>query len=390
MNQSNYDEQNRFKTSFHAAYAAPTPHRYLHNMTAVDYRMADYMNPFLTAVVDASVSPPQQRPVRILDLGCSYGVSGALLKTGCAYQELAKFFRYETSSEYSSCVTESKRWLESRVAREDVEVVGFDSSAEAIRFATASRMIDKGITRNLEENESELTEDERSLIRQCDVLLSTGVIGYVTEKTVNPILDEFGHDVRGPLGAVAIMSVLELFDPKPIAESFAEHGYRFGQLQIRMPQRRFADEKEREGMLEALRDRGKPTAVQDSEDQMFANLYVAARPQSFEVLSKRMSEVAEALPFDSRGCGQSIKHDRRIQSSNRPAEPKPRINSHPSRMAIQRYRPPSAVCGSEKIGRAKRPTGVSLPGSNKRQNVEGSHKNSHTFGSHYDTNAKNP
>ena len=215
MNQSNYDEQNRVKASFYAAYTSLTPHRYLHNMTAVDYRMADYMNPFLTAVVDASVSPPPQRPVRILDLGCSYGMSGALLKTDCSYQELAKFFRYETSSEYSSCVTESKRWLELHVAREDVEVVGFDSSAEAIRFATASRMIDKGITRNLEENESELTEDERSLIRQCDVLLSTGVIGYVTEKTVSPILDEFGHDVRGPLGAVAICRCLNSLTRNP-------------------------------------------------------------------------------------------------------------------------------------------------------------------------------
>ena len=300
MNQSNYDEQNRVKASFYATYAALTPHQYLHNMTAVDYRMADYMNPFLTAVVDASVSPSPQRPVRILDLGCSYGVSGALLKTDCSYQELAKFFRYETSSEYSSCVTESRRWLESHVAREDVEVVGFDSSAAAVRFATASRMIDKGITRNLEENESELTEDERSLIRQCDVLLSTGVIGYVTAKTVSPILDAFGHDARGPLGAVAIMSVLELFDPEPIAASFAEHGYRFGQLPIRIPQRRFADTEERERVLEALRDRGEPTAVQDPEDQMFARLCVAARPQSFEVLSKRMNEVAEALPAEVR------------------------------------------------------------------------------------------
>ena len=130
MNQSNYDEQNRIKASFYAAYTALTPHRYLHNMTAVDYRMADYMNPFLTAVVDASVSPPPQRPVRILDLGCSYGVSGALLKTNCSYQELANFFRYETSSEYSSCVTESKRWLESHVARE----------------CTASGFLDSGLT----------------------------------------------------------------------------------------------------------------------------------------------------------------------------------------------------------------------------------------------------
>jgi carnitine O-acetyltransferase len=296
MNQNTYDEQNRVKASFDAAYTSQTPHQYLYNMTAVDYRMADYMNPFLNAAVDASVSPPPKRPVRILDLGCSYGVSGALLKTDCSYQELAQFFQDETSLEYSSCVIESKRWLESHVGREDVEVVGFDSSAAAIRFATAARMIDKGITRNLEEHESELTEDERSLIRQCDVLLSTGVIGYVTEKTVGPILDEFGHDVRGPLGAVAIMSVLELFDPEPIAESFAEHGYRFGQLPIRIPQRRFVDEEEREGVLEERRDRGGPAAVQDSGDQMFASLCVAAHPQWFEVFAKRMNEVAEVLP----------------------------------------------------------------------------------------------
>jgi hypothetical protein len=301
MNQSNYDQQNLVKASFDATYAAQTPHQYLHNMTAVDYRMADYMNPFLAAVVDIAMSPAApQCPVRILDLGCSYGVSGALLKTDCSYQELANFILCETSREYASCVTDSKRWLGSHVVREDVEVVGFDSSAEAVRFATASRMIDKGITRNLEENESELTDDERSLIRQCDVLLSTGVIGYVTEKTINPILDEFCCDARGGLGGVAIVSVLELFDQEPIAECFAEHGYRFGEIPIRIPQRRFADAEEREGVLETLRDRGESTAVQDSEEQMFASLCVAARPQSFEVLSKRMSEVAEELPAEVR------------------------------------------------------------------------------------------
>ena len=301
MNQSDYDEQNRVKASFDAAYSAPTPHRYLHNMTAVDYRMADYMNPFLSAIVDASVTPAG--PVRVLDLGCSYGVSGALLRTDCSYQELAKFFRHEASSEYSSCVVESKRWLESHAARVDVEVVGFDSSVEAIRFAAASRMIDEGIARNLEENESELTEDERSLIRQCDVLLSTGVIGYVTDKTVSPILDEFGHDARGALGPVAVMSVLELFDPEPIAESFAEHGYRFGQLPVRLPQRRSADEEEREGVLETLRDRGQRTATQESENRMFASLCVAAQPESFDVFAQQMIEVSEALPPEARvGC----------------------------------------------------------------------------------------
>ena len=293
MDQSDYEEQNRVKASFNAAYSAATPHRYLHNMTAVDYRMADYMNPFLAAVVDASVTPTE--PVRVLDLGCSYGVSGALLKTDCSYQELAEFFRHEASSEYSSCVAGSRRWLESHAARADVEVVGFDSSAEAVRFAKASGMIDEGIACNLEESKSDLTQDERSLLRQCDVLLSTGVIGYVTDKTVSPILDEFGHDANGALGPIAVMSVLELFAPETIADSFAEHGYRFGQLPVRMPQRRFANEEEREGVLETLRDRGESTAVQESEDRMFASLCVAAHPESFDVLTQQVTEVAEAL-----------------------------------------------------------------------------------------------
>ena len=301
MTQADYEEQNRVKASFDAAYTSPTPHRYLRNMAAVDYRMADYMNPFVSAVVDASAVSAE--PVRVLDLGCSYGVSGALLKTDCSYQELAEFFRHEASPEYSSCVVESKRWLESHAARKDVEVVGFDSSVEAIRFATASRMIDEGIARNLEGNESDLAEDERSLIRRCDVLLSTGVIGYVTDKTVNPILDEFGHDGCGALGPVAVMSVLELFDPEPIAESFAEHGYRFGQLPVRLPQRRFVDEEERESVLKTLRDRGQRTATQESEDRMFASLCVAAQPESFDVLAKQMTEVDEALPPEVRvGC----------------------------------------------------------------------------------------
>ena len=132
MSQGDYDEENRVKASFDAAYTAPTPHQYLHNMTAVDYRMADYMNPLVSAVVDASLTT--QEPARVLDLGCSYGISGALLKADCSYQELVEFFRHVASSEYVACVGEAKRWLESHALREDVEVVGVDKTEEAISW----------------------------------------------------------------------------------------------------------------------------------------------------------------------------------------------------------------------------------------------------------------
>ena len=294
MIRTDYDQQNRAKASFDAAYSAQTPHRYLQNMTTVDYRMADSMNPYLSAIVDASMPP--QEPVKVLDIGCSYGMSGALLKTDCTYRDLAEFYRQEASSEYAACVVESQRWLASHGMRGDVEVVGFDSSQEAVKFAAAAHMIDDGIALNLEDEKSELTHDEAHLIQECDVLLSTGAIGYVTDKTVNPILDEFGTNASGSLGPVAVMSVLELFDPAPIAEAFTGHGYRFGHLPVRMPQRRFVDEEEREGVIEALQQRGLPADALKSEDQMFAGLCIAAKPERFDALTECVTDVVPAMP----------------------------------------------------------------------------------------------
>ena len=123
------------------------------------------------------------------------------------------------------------------------------------------------------------------------MLLSTGTIGYVTDKTVNPILDEFGNNARGALGPVAVMSVLELFNPTPIAAAFTEHGYRFGQLSVRLPQRRFADEDERQGTIEALRQRGGQADALGSEHQMFAGLYIAAKPEQFDALTQCVTNV---------------------------------------------------------------------------------------------------
>ena len=289
MNQGDYDEQNQAKASFDEAYTGRTPHRYLHNMAAVNYQMADYMNPYLSAVVDASIT--SQELVRVLDIGCSYGMSGALLKTDCEYNDLTEFYRTEASSEYASCVIESKQWLKLHATRKDVEVVGFDSSKEAIRFATATHMIDEGIALNLEEEKSKFTADESRLIQKCDVLLSTGAIGYITDKTVNPILDEFGNNAHGALGPVAILSVLELFDPASIAEAFTDHGYRFGQLPIRIPQRRFVNKQERKGVFETLRQRGEKIDALKFEQQMFASLCIAAKPKRFKALSKCVNNV---------------------------------------------------------------------------------------------------
>ena len=256
-------------------------------MAAVGYRMAEEMRPFLSAVVDASENP--DAPVKVLDLGCSYGISAALLKTECRYGELTELYTDRASIEYAKCVNESRRWLQNRRVRNDVQIVGFDSSEEAIRFAMDVDMVDTGIARNLEEEEAGLTPREASAIQKCDVFFSTGAIGYVTDKTISPILDEFGRASHGALGPVALLSVLELFALEPLEKTFAEHGFGFARLRLQVPQRRFVDEQERGLMLGALQRRGLPTRVQDDKDQMLANICVAARPEQLNALTECLS-----------------------------------------------------------------------------------------------------
>ena len=118
--------------------------------------LAERMHPFLSAVVDAS--RPAETPLRVLDVGCSYGISSALLKTDCSYGALSAFYRDDASLEYDVCVRETQQWLQECGVREDVTVVGLDSSNTAVRFATDARLIDRGIACDLEVTGASLAE----------------------------------------------------------------------------------------------------------------------------------------------------------------------------------------------------------------------------------------
>ena len=302
MSRTRYDESNHGKASFDKAYIAPTPHRYLASMAAIGYRLAERMHPFLSAVVHASSSA--EAPLRVLDVGCSYGISSALLKTGCSYGALSAFYCDDASRDYDVCVRETQEWLQEYGVREDVTVVGLDSSNAAVRFATDARLIDRGIACDLEVTGARLAEAERSVIATCDVLFSAGTIGYVSDRTMDPLLNTLGSEGQGAMGPVAIMSVLELFSPEPIAKTFDEHGYRFGVLPVRVPQRQFADKAEQERVIDTLQRRGVSTDVQETENLMFANLCVAALPHHFNALVACVTETARGLPQAAVRCGE--------------------------------------------------------------------------------------
>ncbi len=276
-----YRDYNRAKASFDDAYAAPTPHQYLSQMGALDYCMAKQMHPFLCAAIDSMAQDAV--PATVLDVGCSYGMSAALLKTNCDFSDLIEFYEEEASQELSECVKETREFLQKNLsARQDVKVVGLDQSEPAVRFGEVTGLLDGGIARNLEAPGAVLTSRERDLVASCNLMFSAGTIGYVSDRTVGALLDIMIDRHAANNSPIAVMSILQLFDPATVGRTFDAHGLKFVQLPVQVAQRRFADEVERDKVVETLERRG--VDYDPTTEWMFADVCVAARPDQIDKL----------------------------------------------------------------------------------------------------------
>ena len=148
-----------------------------------------------------------------------------------------------------------------------------DISAPAVEYAKRVGLIDHGIAANLEE--SSLDPCDARALANVGAVLSTGSVGYVTERTYETILDAL------PTPAPWIISfVLRMFPYDSFAAMFAEHGLVTERLASAVfAQRRFRDLAEFECSLAQLTARGVDTTAVESEGLLHAELYVS-RPKS--------------------------------------------------------------------------------------------------------------
>lgn len=292
-----YETANDAKASFDEAYTAPTPHAYIEAMAATGYEIGERARPFCAAAAELlEEGNGDVWPVQMLDVGCSYGIGSAFLKYGCSFDEMVAFFSSRAPREYRAACEATRAWLNVAPPVCNVRTVGLDSSAPAIRFAVDAGLLDGGIARDFERSEVEPTDEERSWFRSCNLLISTGAIGYVTRKTLDPVLGSLGEDHPGDLGPLAVVTILRMFDSDEVASAFEANGFRFGRVAgVRLPQRQFMDDEERRDVLSVLRGRGLDTAEWEERGKQFADLFIAAHPARFEELMARMRETAAAI-----------------------------------------------------------------------------------------------
>lgn len=278
-----YKTVNKAKASFNEIYNAETPHAYLETMTDLGYRIGDLATPFFEKALGhlETINRTQIQPA-ILDLGCSYGIGSALLLHDSNYDSLSEYFEKDNSGNVDQCVLEASEWFAKRRCHPGVKCIGMDQASHAIDFGERTGLLEQGIAKNLEKGEK-LTSEEESWISKCNLMVSTGAIGYVGPETLSPILTLLGKATPEFVGPVIVTTVLRMFDTDRIASCFQDHDFRFEKVSTRpLAQRNFESEEEQERTMSLLKERDFETNGLESTGVLYADVYAGARDPDFE------------------------------------------------------------------------------------------------------------
>lgn len=192
-----------------------------------------------------------------------------------------------------------RAWINVTPTPYDIRCVGLDSSTPAIRYAMRAGLLDGGIARDFENPDITPNAEECSWLRSCNLLISTGAIGYITDRTMAHVVRHAGKDHPSKFGPLAVLTILRMFDATPIRDVFERHGFRFEKVpDIMLPRRRFTDDKERKGVLKILHDKHIDTSEWEDRGKQTAELFIAAHPNHFPELLEKMEKTRSKCVHD--------------------------------------------------------------------------------------------
>jgi SAM-dependent methyltransferase len=265
-----YDEANDQKANFDDVYNRPTPVPYFSAMREVGYEIPQNAKPLFGALIEQLRQRRGRRTVGVLDLGCSYGISAALLKYGLSIEQLYDHYERVRHSgiERDTLLAKDRAWLGRLERRGDIRIYGVDVAGEAVRYAVASGLLDAGVAADLE---AEPCPQAKEIPEAIDLVISTGCVGYVTERSFHRLLDR----TMRPAPWIASF-VLRMFDYGPIEEALAARGMVTEKLRGRsFAQRRFLSGEEKRHAIDQVTGLGRDPAGLESRGRYYADFYLS-------------------------------------------------------------------------------------------------------------------
>lgn len=209
--------------------------------------------------------------LRILDVGCSYGINAAMLKCDLEMEDLYSFYDpgVVAGAKRNELIERDRRLLNDLVKDRELEIFGLDASEPAIRYATEARLLNGGVSTDLET--AGPSPDEAAVLRGADLVISTGCIGYVSESTIERILA-----ANAPKRPWMVHFVLRMFPFDPIQQMLSKFGYVTEKVETQtFLQRRFATQEERRQVLARLDGLGIDADGREAEGWYHAEAFIS-------------------------------------------------------------------------------------------------------------------
>ena len=266
-----FDNINNAKAEMGHIYDQDDPIAYFRELNKLGYVIPARAKPIFQKLI-SHLQTLRDPTIRLLDIGCSYGVNAALLKYDLSMSELYDHWDEQAVADNASgdIVAYNRDFLDTLTKHDDLSVVGLDVAESAVAFAEKVGLLDEAHAVNLETQQ--LPDAAQEHLAPVDLVISTGCVGYVTEQSFECLMPAVTQG-RSPWMA---NFVLRMFSFDAIDEALQGWGYVTEKLEGQtFLQRNFASDQEQEQLLEQLRMRGIDPTGQESEGQLVAEFYLS-------------------------------------------------------------------------------------------------------------------
>ncbi|KAH7234850.1 uncharacterized protein BKA55DRAFT_708803 [Fusarium redolens] len=213
------------KSNFTDLYNHQDPRGYLTTLAPLQYTIPQQALPLFQRLHQFSCRGTTVSA--ILDICCSYGINGGLLRH---HVDIDTWTAHYTGSELNSKqqVLADKEIFGSRERSSKPVVFGLDKADQAIRYALGAGLIDAGWVEDLEVQDP--SPDLRKALQDVSLVICTGGVGYVSSRT---------------FARIVASTVILTSSYDEIAATLREHGLVTERLPgVVLRQRRFASAKE--------------------------------------------------------------------------------------------------------------------------------------------------
>jgi hypothetical protein len=260
-------------------YNDDSPNAYLDFLVRQDYQISNHgVNVLKLATPFVKAAYAKER-IRVLDIGCSYGVLEAQARTDLCLTELHQLASggAQAPATIQGLVRERGRYFS------DVEFIGVDPADRAVAFAERSGLLAKGFGLSLETDD--IPGEHSALFGGVDLVITTGAYGYITFRSFEKILNA-SADAR-PWFANFVLRGVSFDDSRT---ALGERGYVTERICARFRQRRFDNADEMAGWIAHLRKQGIDTYGFESTGYSYAELFISRPADRIGNFSCRLLE----------------------------------------------------------------------------------------------------